>query len=358
MPVRVYDIAKKLGVESKDVIAKAKELGIAAARAPSSALDKITAEYLESHLTVPGSSATLAVLKPADEPNVIQRHPPVPGNLSSAPKADIVSFQISTTDRDVLHLFRRIQEGTLSLQIRFSVSSHDSTVPTEEFSFRLSSSENAYDSGSMFLAGQGLHSAKRDLDPRSKKLLLAAYRAASVATDSEWITLAEYGNTLKKLDSSFSARLLGGRSLLSFASSYPEFFEIAQDEMHMPPVPYVRVRKEGIEELSSDPKVDVSRSPGSAAEIQASPLNKSAPNSKRIVGTTGRIHNIKEGFGFGFIKPDVGGENIYFHASDLIGISSTDLRAGDRVSYIPSMNDRGPCAREVKKLVHSDPEPE
>jgi translation initiation factor IF-2 len=47
MPVRIYDIAKRVGVESKVVLAKAKELGITAAKVPSSTLDKITAEYLE-----------------------------------------------------------------------------------------------------------------------------------------------------------------------------------------------------------------------------------------------------------------------------------------------------------------------
>src|SRR5204862_7291224 len=50
MPVRIYDIAKKLGIENKEVLTKAKELGIAAARVPSSSLDKITAEYLEEKL--------------------------------------------------------------------------------------------------------------------------------------------------------------------------------------------------------------------------------------------------------------------------------------------------------------------
>ena len=50
MPVRIYEIAKKLGVENKDVLAKAKELGIAGAKVPSSSLDKITAEYLEQQL--------------------------------------------------------------------------------------------------------------------------------------------------------------------------------------------------------------------------------------------------------------------------------------------------------------------
>ncbi|MBE0543149.1 MAG: translation initiation factor IF-2 N-terminal domain-containing protein, partial [Verrucomicrobia bacterium] len=50
MPVRIYDISKKLGLENKLVLAKAKDLGIAAARVASSSLDKITAEYLEDQL--------------------------------------------------------------------------------------------------------------------------------------------------------------------------------------------------------------------------------------------------------------------------------------------------------------------
>src|ERR1044071_7014635 len=50
MPVRIYEIAKRLGLENKEVLAKAKELGIAAARVPSSSLDKITAEFLEEKL--------------------------------------------------------------------------------------------------------------------------------------------------------------------------------------------------------------------------------------------------------------------------------------------------------------------
>jgi translation initiation factor IF-2 len=52
MPVRIYDISKKLGLENKEVLSKAKELGITAARVASSSLDKITAEYLEEQLRI------------------------------------------------------------------------------------------------------------------------------------------------------------------------------------------------------------------------------------------------------------------------------------------------------------------
>jgi translation initiation factor IF-2 len=50
MPVRIYDISKKLGLENKTILAKAKSLGIAAAKVPSSSLDKISAEFLEEEL--------------------------------------------------------------------------------------------------------------------------------------------------------------------------------------------------------------------------------------------------------------------------------------------------------------------
>ena len=50
MPVRIYDISKKLGLENKEIIAKAKSLGIAAAKVASSSLDKISAEWLEEEL--------------------------------------------------------------------------------------------------------------------------------------------------------------------------------------------------------------------------------------------------------------------------------------------------------------------
>src|SRR5271165_658949 len=69
MPVRIYDISKKLGLENKDILVKAKALGIAAAKVPSSSLDKISAEYLEEELIKdrPELAARLAP-KPVEAP--------------------------------------------------------------------------------------------------------------------------------------------------------------------------------------------------------------------------------------------------------------------------------------------------
>jgi translation initiation factor IF-2 len=69
MPVRIYDISKKLGLENKQILEKAKSMGIAAAKVPSSSLDKISAEWLEEELIkiFPEVAGRLAP-KPAPEP--------------------------------------------------------------------------------------------------------------------------------------------------------------------------------------------------------------------------------------------------------------------------------------------------
>ena len=103
MPVRVYDIAKKLGLENKEILAKAKEMGIAAAKVPSSSLDKISAEWLEEEIirTNPLVAARLTARpveekpKPAavDEPVLVihapEPPPPPPPAPVSAPPVEV-----------------------------------------------------------------------------------------------------------------------------------------------------------------------------------------------------------------------------------------------------------------------------
>src|SRR5437867_12418217 len=47
MPVRIYEMSKKLGLENRDILALAEELGISEAKVASSCLDKVTAARLE-----------------------------------------------------------------------------------------------------------------------------------------------------------------------------------------------------------------------------------------------------------------------------------------------------------------------
>src|SRR5438045_1691954 len=93
MPVRIYEIAKKLGIESKDVLAKAKDLGIAGARVPSSSLDKITAEYLEEHLRPARAAVSEAPPPPPAEPErvLIVSGPPPEAIDIPAPSVEITT---------------------------------------------------------------------------------------------------------------------------------------------------------------------------------------------------------------------------------------------------------------------------
>src|SRR5436309_8999731 len=83
MPVRIYDISKRLGLENKEVLAKAKALGIAAARVASSSLDKITAEYLEQqiiqehpNLAAPPAPPPAPAPVPTNQPILLVTAPP------------------------------------------------------------------------------------------------------------------------------------------------------------------------------------------------------------------------------------------------------------------------------------------
>jgi len=108
MPVRIYDISKKLGLENKEVLSKAKELGIAAARVASSSLDKITAEYLEQQLVLAYPERTAPAGQPAVVPfeaALIPAHPaetslpvsPVPPQSQTVRVQEVTTSTITAT---------------------------------------------------------------------------------------------------------------------------------------------------------------------------------------------------------------------------------------------------------------------
>src|SRR3954451_23240554 len=97
MPVRIYDISKKLGLENKEVLSKAKELGIAAARVASSSLDKITAEYLEDQLKQAHPELSAPPVPPPAPPQ-----PTPPPVVISAPEPAAVSAPVLQSEVTIL----------------------------------------------------------------------------------------------------------------------------------------------------------------------------------------------------------------------------------------------------------------
>ncbi len=93
MPVRIYDIAKQLNIPSKDVLVKAKDLGISNAKVPSSSLDKITAEYLIEQLTggKPVEAPTAEAPVTAEPAIKIVTAPPEPPPASPEPEPEPAS---------------------------------------------------------------------------------------------------------------------------------------------------------------------------------------------------------------------------------------------------------------------------
>jgi cold shock CspA family protein len=74
-----------------------------------------------------------------------------------------------------------------------------------------------------------------------------------------------------------------------------------------------------------------------------------APSSIPSAGASmGWIQALKSGYGF--IAPDQGGPNMFFFHEDVIGVDFLDLKSGDRVQYVLGQNDRGACAKEVRRL--------
>jgi cold shock CspA family protein len=63
---------------------------------------------------------------------------------------------------------------------------------------------------------------------------------------------------------------------------------------------------------------------------------------------TGRIATIKEGYGF--IATDQANRSIFFYWGDVLESDFNSLRVGDPVQFTLGMNDKGECAKEVRRV--------
>jgi cold shock CspA family protein len=72
------------------------------------------------------------------------------------------------------------------------------------------------------------------------------------------------------------------------------------------------------------------------------PVRKPISSPKK---KTGKIFSLKTGYGF--IVPDEGGENIFFHHCELLDIDFNDLEVKQVVQYTLNQNGKGLCAENI-----------
>jgi CspA family cold shock protein len=63
----------------------------------------------------------------------------------------------------------------------------------------------------------------------------------------------------------------------------------------------------------------------------------------------GTVRRFNEDRGYGFIKPDDGGEDVFVHYSAIEGGGFRTLEEGDKVTYEVTQGRRGPQAVKVSK---------
>jgi CspA family cold shock protein len=53
--------------------------------------------------------------------------------------------------------------------------------------------------------------------------------------------------------------------------------------------------------------------------------------------------------GFGFISREGEAKDLFFHSSELVGVTFDELRAGDEVTFEVSQGEKGPAAVHVAR---------
>ena len=93
---------------------------------------------------------------------------------------------------------------------------------------------------------------------------------------------------------------------------------------------------------SGGPRRQQASGPAAAAVME-----KGDEDAQTSAFMSGRIQNLKEGYGF--IAPDDGGDNLFFHYSDVENCDFNELLIGDEVVYKTGHSQKGACARHVNR---------
>ena len=66
--------------------------------------------------------------------------------------------------------------------------------------------------------------------------------------------------------------------------------------------------------------------------------------------TTGTVKWFNDAKGFGFIKPDDGGADLFAHFSEIQGSGFRSLQENQRVEYTVTQGKKGPQASQIRPL--------
>jgi CspA family cold shock protein len=73
------------------------------------------------------------------------------------------------------------------------------------------------------------------------------------------------------------------------------------------------------------------------------------PRKENPLMQTGKIQQMSRYRGFGFIRSDTGG-NVFFHHTDVTGMTFELLKEGQRVKFNVGLSPRGFHARDVEPI--------
>jgi len=59
---------------------------------------------------------------------------------------------------------------------------------------------------------------------------------------------------------------------------------------------------------------------------------------------------VKTEKGFGFISRDGEDKDLFFHTKDLVGVTWDDINVGDQVTFEIGSGEKGPFAKNVKRV--------
>lgn len=131
--------------------------------------------------------------------------------------------------------------------------------------------------------------------------------------NERWVNLATIGSSLKRKDQDFSHRKLGYKKLVEFLADIKD----------------IELKYDNFEKT-----------------MALARTCSSCKNEKLNVLQKGTILSLKESYGF--IKPTQGGENIFFHSSNLVKTKIREIKVGDIVSYSIINTERCVNAENIK----------